>query len=122
MKDRRRDIARRDRQLIVRLDALARQKFLRFVLLQGGLRNDAPRQTDRIRRHLAVGLRREIVGRNRRIGEGVGGRDAHPPSALGPQVAHTRRERRERVQRFAELVEGERLHVILHVGRVELPV
>src|SRR3546814_1845946 len=53
----------------------------------------------------------------RRIAE-VAAADVNAAAALGPEVAHRGGDGREGVQRIAELVEAERLHVVLQIGRL----
>ena len=70
-------------------------------------------------RHRAVLFGREIVQRDRGMRGGIGALDSHVAAARRLQVADRRRDRVERVQRLAELVERQRLHVPLDVrGRL----
>ena len=89
----------------------------RAVARQRRRRHDAAREAHRARPPPLVLVRRQVVQADLGRRERVRRRDAHVPARGRPQVAHRRRDRGERMQRLAELVERERLHVPLDVGR-----
>ena len=83
--------------------------------------HDPPREAHAVHRDPLVLGGGEVVQADRGVGEGIRARDAHVAAARRPQVAHRRRDRRKRMQRLAELVERERLHVPLDVRASAAP-
>jgi hypothetical protein len=69
----------------------------------------------RIGGHLAVFGRGQVVGRDARCVLGLGAADVHPAAARRVEVAHAGGEGIEAVQRLAEGVQAQRLHVVLDV-------
>ena len=117
MKDRGADVAGRlDERRVVVAHASAGQIFARLVLRERGLRHDLAREADAIGGHAAIFVGREVIRLDRRLVGGVRGAQPHEAAARRLHVAHARGERGKLVQRLAELVERERLHVILDVG------
>ena len=113
------DIARCPRQLLIALQRGAGQIFLRPVAGHGRGFHDPPGQADAVRRHLPVSRSGEIIRADLRLVLGMARQRMHMAPALGPQIADTGGDRREGMQRLAELVERQRLHVIFDVGRLE---
>ena len=101
---------------VVVADRFARQIFLRMERLQRGLRHDVARDADRIRGDAAVLVGGEIIRLDRRRGGRIGRLQPDMTAARRLHIGDARGERRERVQRIAEPVERQRLHVILDVG------
>lgn len=104
-------------QLLLGLQRLARQVFHRFELAQGRRRDDAPRQADGIGGHAQVFGVAEVVGLDQWRVRRVGRADIDPATAVRAQIAHRGGERGKAVQRFAEALQGQRLHMIFEVGR-----
>src|SRR3954464_4838222 len=83
------------------------------------LPHDPPREADAFDRDAPVLFAAQVIEPDLRVVRGFWRADAHPAARARPQVAHARRNRREAVQRVAELVERERLHVPFDVrGRL----
>jgi hypothetical protein len=110
-------LARRSFQVLVIFDVKAGPVFLRFILRQRLCGHDATREPHRSHRNLPIYLVTKVVQPDFRIVRGIRRLDAHPSTRARPQVAHARRDCREAVQRIAELVERERLHVPFDVRR-----
>ena len=119
MEDRGADIAGGlfQRGLVI-ADRRARQIFDRRIFLQRRLRHDFARDADRIGGDAAVLRRRQIIRLDRRRLRRVGGFERQRAAAGRPHIGDAGGEGRERVQRLAELVERQRLHVILDIGAV----
>ncbi len=115
MKDGRADVARRGCQLLVGRQFGAGPEFLRFKAGQclGG--HDAARDTDGIGGDPAVGFRGEIVRLDCRGLARLAAANMHGAAALGPQIGDARRDGGKAVQRLAEFVQRQGLHVILEV-------
>ena len=121
MEDRGADIAGGlfQRRLVVVAHLRARQIFDRRIFLQRRLRHDLARDADRVGGDAAVLRRRQIVRLDRRRLRRIGGFERQRAAAGRPQIGDAGGEGRERMQRLAELVERERLHVILDVGPLD---
>src|SRR3954471_1004734 len=111
------ELARRARQFIVVRNGWPGPEFLRLVLRERSGCHDAPRESHAGHRHAPVLLGRKVVEPDLGVVQRVAGPDPDKPSGGGAQVAHARRDPREGMQRIAELVERERLHVPLDVRR-----
>ena len=79
--------------------------------------HDAPRISHRIDCDRAIFRRAKVIQLDLGIGRRIRRHDAHPSARQRAQIAHARRDRGERVQRIAELVERERLDVPFDIGR-----
>ena len=84
MKDRGADVTGRGGEFIVILEGFPRSEFLRGEFLQGGLRNDMPRQADRVGGDASIHRRRQVVRLNGRLGKRVGGLDPDVTPAFRP--------------------------------------
>ena len=91
--------------------------FLRPEGLQRRLAHQAAGDADGVGGDAAVLVGREIVGRDDRLGGGIGRAQPDRAARGRAQVAGADRDRREAMQRLAELVERQRLDVELDVGR-----
>src|SRR6185437_443795 len=118
MEDRRRDVAGGARQLGVALRRRTGLELLGRKPRQGRGRADAPGQPDAGDGDPAILLGGEIVGLDRRRLARVGAGDADGAAAGRPQIADGGGEGGEGVQLLAEALQGERLHVVLQVGRL----
>ena len=79
-------------------------------------------RADHATRDLPVIVGREIVGLDHRRVRGLARTQPHDAATRGLQVAHAHRHGREPMQRLAEPVERERLHVELDVGALAVRV
>ena len=104
-------------QLRVRLGPPSGPVFFGQIFFQGLRRHDAAGEAHRVDRHPAIFLLLEIIQSDFRVRRRVRRLHAHPAARGRPQIAHARRDRRERMQRLAELVERQRLHVPFDVRR-----
>ena len=111
--------ARRDSSSSVS-NSRAGLQLARRVGGQRRLGGDAPRQAQRLRGDEAVAVGAEVVRRDLRCVVGARRGDAHAAAGLGVQVAHAGREGRVRMQRLAEGVERQRLHVVFEVRPLAL--
>src|SRR5581483_1022797 len=82
---------------------------------EGGGGANPARQPDGGDRDATVLLAREVVGGDRRLGPRIRALQMDAAAARRPQIADGGREGREGVQRVAEAVEGQRLHMVLQV-------
>src|SRR5690606_6126544 len=82
--------------------------------------HDATSEPDGARRHEAIGLRRKVVRRNAWRLADVRRLDMHAPTALRPYVADGCREGGKAVERITELVQRERLDVVLEIRRLDV--
>ena len=114
------DVAGQPRQFVVGLKLHARPDFFRLVLNQRRHRGDAAGQAQRIGGDLAVGVGRQVVGGYRRRVLGPRRADAHAAARGRVEVADTGGEGVEAVQRLAEGVQAQRLHVVLEVRMLEI--
>ena len=87
-----------------------------LILGERRLRHDPARDPDRVDGDAAVLVGRQIIRLDHRLVGGIGGAQPHEAAARRLQVAHAGGEGRKFVQRIAELVERQRLHVELDVG------
>ena len=119
VEDRGADVARGLRKLVVRLELDSGLELLRLVARERGLRRDPAGEPQGVGGDLPVFGRRQVARVDRRVRAGIGTLYAHVAATRRAEVAHRGGDRRERVQRIAELVERERLDVILDVrGRL----
>jgi len=116
MEDGRGDVARQPGQVLVALVGLSGFPFARPIGGEGGLADDAARHAQALCRHLAILLGAEVTrGDGRRILE-TRALDVHGAAAGRVEIAHAGSERRHGVQRVAERVQAQRLHMELEVG------
>ena len=117
MKDRGADIAGGFRQRgIVVADRRARQEFLGMIGRKRRLLHQPARGADRVGGDLAVFVGRKVVRRDRRRLIDLRGANPHRAAGGRLQIAGADRDRGKAVQRVAELVERQRLHVKLDIG------
>ena len=122
MEDRRAEVPGRLRERLVAVDLRSGLPFPRLEARQGPRGHDAPGEPQARHRHLEVLVGGQVVeGDGRRLPR-VRVLDADVPAARRLQVGDRRRDRVEPVQRVAELVERQRLHVPLDVRGLPLRV
>ncbi|MCY1228495.1 hypothetical protein D9M72_408160 [compost metagenome] len=117
MEDRRADIAGGALQVVLRLVGWPRFELDRVEAGEGGLFDDLPRQADGADGDVAISLCGQVARPDVRCRGEVRAFEVHRAAAFRAQIANAGGDRRERMNRFAELVERDRLHVILQVGR-----
>ncbi|MNL11718.1 hypothetical protein D3C87_1325630 [compost metagenome] len=103
-------------QVFFALQAVTGQVLDRFERLQGRRGDNAPGQANGIGGDSQIFRMAKVIGLDQRRFLRIGRADFHPATALRTQVADRRGERRERVQRFAETLERQRLHVVFKIG------
>ena len=109
------DVASQARQLFVALELHARLPLLGLVTRQRRLGRDLAHLAQAVGGDQPVLVGAQVTRRDRRSVVGRRARIATLPRLVGIQVADAGGEGRERMQRFAERIQAQRLHVVFQI-------